>query len=576
MHPITGLLSTGLRETLRAGYARGDLAKDVLAGAVVAVIALPLSMALAIATGVPPQHGLYTAIIAGAIVALLGGSRFQVAGPTAAFVVILAPISAQYGLGGLLVATMFAGVVLMVMGFARLGQAIQFIPAPVTTGFTTGIAVVIATLQVKDFLGLDVPKMPEHYVERVLAMTDALPTARSQEMWIGLLTLAILVVMPRLTRRVPAALVALSVAGVAAAALSRWMPGFHVTTIDEQFSYSVAGVTGHGIPQLPPLPILPWNLPGPDGAPIGWSIGLVRSLMMPVLTIAMLGAIESLLSAVIADGMAGTKHDPDGELVAQGLGNVVAPFFGGFAATGALARTAANIRAGARSPFAAFFHAIFVLAAVVALAPVLGRLPMSSLAALLLVVAWNMSEIRHFIHTTRVAPRSDVAVLLTCFSLTVLFDMVVAVGVGVGLAALLFIRRMSAVGESRIFDESHHAVPHKLPPGVIVYEVAGALFFGAAQRMTRALHTIAEDVKVVVLDISSVTVLDATGLVNLESAIDRLAARKTFVVVAGAREQPLRVLVKAGWRDRKEHLVVRRDLAAAIAEACAMVSTKRD
>ena len=574
MPSVTSLLSIGLREKLRTGYARGDLAKDAVAGAVVAVIALPLSMALAIATGVPPQHGLYTAIVAGAIVGLFGGSRFQVAGRTAAFVVILAPISAQYGIGGLLVATMIAGAILLAMGLARLGQAIQFIPAPVTTGFTTGIAVVIATLQVKDFLGLDVPNMPEHYLERVIALADALPTARSQEMWIGLLTLAILVGLPRITRRVPAALAALSVAGLAAYALTAWSADFHVVTINERFTYSVAGATGHGIPQLPPLPVLPWNLSGPDGAPIPWSIGLVRSLVLAGFTIAMLGAIESLLSAVIADGMAGTRHDPDGELVAQGLGNIVAPFFGGFAATGALARTAANIRAGATSPFAALFHAAFVLAAVVALAPVLGYLPMSSLAALLLVVAWNMSELSHFVHTTRVAQRGDVAVLLTCFALTVLFDMVIAVGVGVGLAALLFIRRMASVGESRIFDESHHAIPHKLPPGVIVYEVAGALFFGAAQRMTRALHTIAEDVKVVVLDISSVTILDATGLDSLESAIDKLGRQKTFVVVAGAREQVLRVLVQADWRDRKDKLVVRRDLKKAVAEACEMVGAK--
>ena len=571
MDRLKSLFCTGMRDALRARYARADLMRDVLAGIVVAVIALPLSMALAISTGVPPQHGLYTAIVAGALVALFGGSRFQVAGPTAAFVVILAPISAQHGLGGLLVATLFAGVILVAMGLARLGQAIQFIPSPVTTGFTTGIAVVIATLQVKDFLGLDVPKMPEHYVERVFALTDALPTARSQEMWIGLLTLAILIVFPRITRRVPSALVALGVGALAAQLLAHVVPGFHVVTINERFTFSVGGVTGHGIPQLPPMPVLPWNLAGADGAPIAWSYSLVRSLALAGFTIAMLGAIESLLSAVIADGMTGTRHDPDGELVAQGVANIAAPFFGGFAATGALARTAANIRAGARSPLAAFFHAVFVLAAVVALAPVLGYLPMASLAALLLVVAWNMSEVRHFIHTWRVAPRSDVAVLVTCFTLTVVFDMVIAVGVGIGLAALLFIRRMSSAGESRIFDESHHSIPHKLPRGVVVYEVAGALFFGAAQRMTRALHTIAEDVKVVVLDISSVTMLDATGLHNLESAIDRLAARKTFVIVAGAREQPLRVLVKAGWRDRREMLVVRRDLKQAVAEACERV-----
>src|SRR5262245_9116024 len=239
------LMCAGLREVLRSGYGRADAARDALAGMVVAVIALPLSMALAISTGVPPQHGLYTAIVAGAIVALFGGSRFQVAGPTAAFVVILAPISAQHGLGGLLVATLIAGVILVAMGLARIGQAIQFIPSPVTTGFTTGIAVVIATLQVKDFLGLDVPKMPEHYLERVLALTDALPTARSQEMWIGLLTLAILLVFPRITRRVPSALVALGAGALAAELLAHFVPGFHVVTINERFTFSVGGATGH-------------------------------------------------------------------------------------------------------------------------------------------------------------------------------------------------------------------------------------------------------------------------------------------------------------------------------------------
>jgi sulfate permease, SulP family len=568
--PLTTLLSTGLRDARRAGYGRAELGRDLLAGMVVAVIALPLSMALAIASGVPPQHGLYTAIVAGALIALFGGSRFQVAGPTAAFVVILVPVSAQYGLGGLLIATLFAGAILVTMGLMRLGRAIQFIPAPVTTGFTAGIAVVIATLQVKDFLGVDA-KTEEHFLETASSLLHALPTAKSPELWIGLLTLAILVFFPRITRRVPAALVALTFAAVAAAALSHAVPGFKVATIEDRFTFDAGGAIGHGIPRTPPMPLLPWNLPGPDGRPLVFTVGLLEDLAMKGFTIAMLGAIESLLSAVIADGMGGTRHDPDGELVAQGIGNLAAPFFGGFAATGALARTAANIRAGARSPLSSFFHAVFVLAAVVGLAPLLGHLPMASLAALLLVVAWNMSEWRHFVHTVRVAPRSDVAVLLTCFALTVLFNMVIAVGVGMGLAALLFIRRMSEVGESKILTEHHHALDQKLPKGVIVYEVAGPLFFGAAQRMTRALHTIAEDVKVVVLDISEVPVLDATGLVNLESAIERLHHRRVFVIVAGAREQPMRVLVRAGWRDRRDHIAVRRDLRKAIDEACERV-----
>jgi sulfate permease, SulP family len=472
------------------------------------------------------------------------------------------------------VASLIAGVILVTMALFRLGQAIQFIPAPVTTGFTTGIAVVIATLQVKDLLGLDVPRMPEHYVERLFALWDNLPSAQSQELFIGVLTLGVLIVVPRISRRVPAPLVALSFAAIVAFVLASLRPGFHVVTIDERFHWRIGSAEGSGIPPLPPLPLLPWNLPGPDGRAIPWSFDMMRVLTMAGFTIAMLGAIESLLSAVIADGMAGTRHDPDGELLGQGIGNLVAPFFGGFAATGALARTAANIRAGARTPLSAAFHAVFVLVAVVALAPLLGHLPMAALAAQLLMVAWNMSEVRHFAHTLRVAPRSDRLVLVTCFALTVVFDMVIAVGVGVVLAALLFMRRMAEVGGSRIFSERHHALSTSLPKGVIVYEVAGPLFFGAAQRATRALHSIGEDAKVLVLDVSEVPVLDGTGLASLESAMDRLRRQKTFVIVAGAQAQPLRVLVQAGWRARRDHLVVRRDLAKALEEACARVAPR--
>ena len=561
------LLSAGMRDALRAGYARADLTRDVLAGIVVAVIALPLSMALAISTGVPPQYGLYTAIVAGAAAALLGGSRFQVTGPTAAFVVVLAPVAAKFGLGGLLTATLIAGAILVAMGIAGLGQAIQYIPAPVTTGFTAGIAVVIATGQLNAFLGLGLEDPPAHWAELVAAMARHAGDFHGQDAFIGLLTLLLLVVFPKVTRKVPAPLVALSLASLTAYVLAAVRPGFHVTTILDKFSYEAGGVAGKGIPPLPPLFALPWTVPGAEGAPMAFSFDLVKSLTMAGFSIAMLGAIESLLSAVIADGMTGTRHDPDGELVGQGVANLVAPFFGGFAATGALARTAANIRAGARSPLASVTHSLIVLASVVALAPLLGRLPMAALAAMLLVVAWNMSEARHFVHTLRAAPRSDVLVMLTCFVLTVAIDMTVAVGVGIVLAALLFIRRMADVGTSRVFTESVHPLAGQLPKGVIVYEVAGPLFFGAAQRMTRALHAIGEDAKVLVLDVSSVPVLDATGLVQLESAIDRLRRQKTFVIVAGAQDQPMRALVKAGWSERRDHLVVRRDLARAVEEA---------
>jgi SulP family sulfate permease len=540
-------LGAALRAALRAGYSGATFKADLLAGVVVGVVALPLSMALAIATGVPPQHGLYTAIIGGGLIALAGGSPTQVSGPTAAFVVILVPISAKYGIGGLLVATVIAGIILLTLGWARMGRLIQFVPYPVTTGFTAGIGVVIATLQLKDFLGLTVAHVPEHYFDRVYALATALPTLRVPDVAIGAGTLAILVCWPRVTQRIPAPLVALSASTLAAFVLGYLAPGFKVDTIGTRFSYVVDGVTYPGIPRLPPLPNLPWNLPGPDGTTsIGLSFKMVRELLPSGFAIAMLGAIESLLSATVADGMAGTKHDPDGELVAQGVGNLVAPFFGGFAATGAIARTATNIRSGAKTPVAAMVHAAFVLCAVVALAPILSYLPMASLAALLLLVAYNMSEIKHFVHVIRVAPKSDVAVQLTCFSLTVAFDMVVSVTAGVLLAALLFMRRMAEISGAKLVKEGHPALREPLPRGVLLYDIGGPLFFGAAQAAMSALDHVARGTRIVVLDLEDVPAMDATGLVNLESALERLERDKVFVILAGVQPQPVKVLKKAG------------------------------
>jgi SulP family sulfate permease len=548
-------LGTALRAALRHGYSAKDLRADVLAGVVVGIVALPLSMALAVASGVAPQHGLYTAIVAGAVIAALGGSMVQVCGPTAAFVVLLAPIAARFGLGGLILAGLLAGVLLVIMGVARLGGLIQFVPYPVTTGFTAGIAVVIATLQLKDFLGLTVPAMPEHYLEKVWALVRAFPTLRWPDLAIGLFTLAVLLIWPRITRRVPGPLIALGLAGVLAALLARFVPGFEVATILSRFH--------DGIPQLPPLPLLPWHLPGPDGKPLVLSFGLFRELVPSAFAIAMLGAIESLLSAVVADGMTGGSHDPDAELVAQGVGNLVAPFFGGIAATGALARTATNIRSGARSPLAAIFHSLFVLLAVVILAPVLNHLPMASLAALLLIVAWNMSEVKHFAHAMRVAPRSDVIVLLTCFGLTVIFDMVVSVTVGVVLAALLFMRRMAEVSNVRLVSQ-HPVASEGMPKDVLIYEIAGPLFFGAAQKAMSALQRVPTGIKVVVLDLAAVPVMDATGLVSLESTVARLHALGMFVVLGGVQGQPLRVLARSGIREHRDRIAVHHSMEKAL------------
>lgn len=556
--------AVALRQVWREGYSLAAFRGDVMAGLVVGVVALPLSMALAIACNVPPQYGLYTAIVAGAVAALTGGSRTSVTGPTAAFVVVLLPVVNQYGLPGLLLASNMAGVILIAMGLARMGRLIQFIPYPVTTGFTAGIAVVIATLQVKDFLGLHVEHMPQHYVERVVALAQALPSTHGSDVMIGVLTLALLIAWPKLTRKVPAALVALTVATLAGWLLSRWVGGFQIATIGSRFSYTTAGgATASGIPQLPPMLQWPWRVPGADGEPLSLSFALVRDTLGPAFTIAMLGAIESLLCAVVADGMIASKHDPDGELIGQGMGNLVGPFFGGFAATGAIARTAANIRAGGRTPIASVVHALFILAAVLLLAPVLGYLPLAALAALLLVVAWNMSEARHFIRMLRVAPRPDVAVLLACFGLTVLMDMVIAVAAGVILAALLFMQRMAAMSSTKLVQGDHPRLLAALPDGVVLYEIAGPLFFGAAEKAAAALATVGDRASVVILDLAGVPVIDATGLVALESAIGKLHAAGVMVVLADCKPQPMDVMRKAGIRDLPHKLALCKTLAEA-------------
>ena len=540
--------AAALRDVFKEGYDRQKLKDDILAGIVVGIVALPLSMALAIASGVPPQHGLYTAIVGGIVIGLLGGSRVQISGPTAAFVVILAPIAVKYGVAGLLLASAMAGVILVTLAVARLGKLIQYIPYPVTAGFTAGIATVIATLQLKDFFGLQVT-LPEHYTEKVEALARAAPTFNPAAIGIGALTLVVLLLWPRVTKKIPAPLVALTAGAIAAAALTKIDPRLSVETIGSKFSYVMDGATHRGIPQLPPLPVLPWNLPGPGGAPFVLSIGTLRELLPSAGAIAMLGAIESLLSAVVADGLANTKHDPDAELLAQGVGNIVSPFFGGFAATGAIARTATNIRAGAKSPISSVVHAVFVLAAVLLLAPLVAYLPMPALAALLLVVAYNMSDIKHVVHILRVAPKSDVFVLLTCLFLTVIFDMVVSVAAGVMLAALLFMRRMAEISGATVSTEDHPVLKEILPKGVIVYRIEGALFFGAAEKALSEVELVGSHVRVLILDISVVPIMDATGLVALESALERMEKNETLVILVGVQPQPRKLLEKAGIKD---------------------------
>jgi SulP family sulfate permease len=555
--PRAGIpIATAVRETLREGYSWAKFRADALAGLVVGIVALPLAMALAIASGVPPQYGLYTVIVAAPLIAIFGGSRVNVAGPTAAFVVLLAPVTAAYGVGGLAVASLMAGVILLVMGLSKLGRLVTFIPHPVTTGFTAGIGVVIATLQLKDFFGLQVPGNPEHYWERVGALIDAAPSVHWPDVGIGCLTLAMLLLWPRITKKVPAPLVAVGIGAVVAYALTMWVDGFSVITIGSKFSFALpGGGVGHGIPAQPPSFTLPWNLPGADGVtPIGLSYSMVNALLGSAFAIAMLGAIESLLCAVVADGMAGTRHNPDAELVGQGIGNIVGPFFGGIAATGAIARTATNIRAGGVSPVSALVHSALVFAAVIGIGPLLGYLPMSALAALLLLVAWNMSDVRHFVKILKVAPRSDIMVLLACFSLTVIFDMVVSVCVGVVLAAMLFMKRMSDLSGAQAVTKQSRPELVDLPDGVLFYEVAGPLFFGAAAKAMDALERVSTGTKALILSLEAVPTTDITGLVALQSALARLNHAGVFVIITGARDQPLRAMDKAGIRQSEGKL----------------------
>lgn len=558
------LPAAALRAVLREGYSAQDLRADMVAGLVVGVVALPLAMALAIAVGVAPQYGLATAIVAGCIAALLGGSRTQVTGPTAAFVVVLAPIHAEFGLSGLLVSGLMAGFFLVVMGVARLGRLIEFVPYPVTTGFTTGIAVVIAVLQLKDLFGLSPAKQGHSFVETAAALLAAAPTFRPWELGVGGTTLAILIFFPKVTQRVPAALIALPVAALLGVLLESLVPGLELATIGRRFGATVDGTFVPGIPQAPPQLMWPWEAEAGTVASLDWTT--LRALLPGALAIAVLGAIESLLSAVVADGMARTRHDPDAELIGQGVSNLVAPFFGGIAATGALARTATNIRCGARSPLAAVTHALTVLLVVLLLAPLLEYLPMAALAALLLIVAWNMSEARHFVHVLRMAPGSDVIVLLTCFFLTVVFDMVVGVTVGIVLAALLFMRRMAEITQVSAPGSGATEVAADLPAGVMVYRISGPLFFGAAHKAMSTIQIVSSEVRTIVLDLSAVETMDVTGLVALESAVSGLQGRGIRVLIAAVRPGPGKLLAKADIAGRYA-VQLHADLAGALQAA---------
>ena len=539
---------SALREScLDKPYNLQSLLSDAGAGITVGIIAIPLAMALAIASGVPPQYGLYTAVIAGIVIALTGGSRYSISGPTAAFVVILFPISQQFGLSGLLVATLFSGVILVLMAIARLGRLIGYIPLPVTLGFTMGIGIVIASLQLKDFLGLPVDAMPERFHQKMMVLATALPGWRWEDASVGMATLATLILWPRLKLRIPGHLFAVLV-GVAVA----WLVGQHgesVATIGSRFTYLLPnGQSGHGIPAILPHFTLPWDLPGPGGSAVQWDLVTIEKLLVAAFSMAMLGAIESLLCAVVLDGMTNTRHHSNGELLGQGIGNIIAPFFGGITATAAIARSAANVKAGAKSPVAAVIHAIMVLAAILFFARWLSYLPLASMAALLLMVAWNMSEAHKVVHLLKSASRADIAVLLVCILLTVFMDMVIAISFGVVMASLLFMRemaRMTIISDLERQKQWHH----HLPEGWRGFRISGPLFFAAADRVFAQLqeemaqHTS----RGLILMLDGVSVLDAGGLAGFERFCKEMKQRQIRLIIAEIQFQPLRTLAKANF-----------------------------
>lgn len=519
-----------LLEAHRAGlYARAQWLPNIVAGIIVGVVALPLAMAFAIASGARPEQGLYTAIIGGVLVTILGGSRLQIAGPTGAFIAILAGVTAQYGIAGLQVATLMAGVILLVMGLARMGGVIKFIPAPVIVGFTAGIGVIIFVGQWRDFLGL--PQVGgEHFHEKLWQLVQVLPQAHAGTAGLALLSLALVVFSSRIPglKRVPGPLVAMVVATL----LHVVLQPAGVATIGSAFGGIPTGLPTLALPDL--------------------SMAQVLSLIGPAFTIAMLGAIESLLSAVVADGMAGTRHDSNQELIGQGIANMVAPLFGGFAATGAIARTATNIRNGATSPLAGVVHALTLVAVLLFLAPLASSIPLAALAAILFVVAWNMSEARHFGHILKTAPTADRAILVITFVLTVFADLVVAVNVGVILAILHFLRRMADSVETQPVDAQElqaelkqHGI-ERLPPGLMVYEIAGPMFFGAVENFERALLQTHTDPKVLIIRLRRVPFMDITGIQMLEEVIGKLRKRGVMVWLCEANIRVLGKLRKAG------------------------------
>ena len=509
-------------------YSARSFWHDVVAGVTVGLVALPLAMAFAIASGLSPQAGIYCAIVTGFTISALGGSRVQIGGPTGAFVVVIAGIVAKYGVSGLFMCTMMAGVMLVILGVTGMGAAVKFLPRPVVIGFTNGIAVLIASTQIRDFLGLRIDRVPAEFLPRLEALARHLDTVNPAAAILGAVALAAIVVLRRTVPAIPGAIVAL-VAGTAAVMAL----GLPVETIGSRFG---------GIPGGFPAPHFP-----------EFHAALIPTLIQPALTVAMLGAIESLMSAVVADQMSGDRHNPNVELVAQGIANIASPVFGGLPATGAIARTATNIRSGARTPVAGMVHAVTLLIVLLVAAPLASYIPMAVLSAILLVVSYNMGEWHDIPKLLRLT-KTDISVWLVTFSLTVFADLTVAVEVGMILAALLFIRRVAAtttvseVTPDYVESGRVHILQDKIIPSYVsVFRIHGALLFGVTDKVSRILDRIPSLPPVVVVRLRNMTAIDATGLQALERLGEALHASGRTLVLCGAREQPAMLMQAAAF-----------------------------
>lgn len=510
-------------------YSKEQLVKDIIAGIIVAIIALPLSIALALASGVGPEQGLYTAIIAGFIVSFLGGSRVQIAGPTAAFATTVAGIVAVEGMDGLAISAIMAGIILIIMGFCRFGALIKYIPGTITTGFTFGIAVTILIGQVKDFLGLTFKNKPIETVDKVKEIFTCMDTFNWEALVVGLISLAILILWPKKLEKIPASLIA-----VVACSLLVKFSGMHVNTIKDLYNIS------NSLPKLTVPEV---------------TFARVRALLPNAFTIAVLAAVESLLSCVVADGMIGSKHRSNMELVAQGAANIGSAFFGGIPATGAIARTAANVKNGGRTPIAGMVHSVVVLATLVALMKYANYIPMPTIAAILFVVAYNMSGWRNIRNTVKTAPKSDIAVLFVTLILTVVFDLVVAIGVGMVMAALLFMKRMADVTEAHawvdIDDEDtdpDNILLKKIPKNTRVFEINGPMFFAATDKYKYVLSD--KDIDVLCIRMRNVPAIDATGVEALMRIVKRCEKHNVKVVFSHVNEQPMKVMTRAGFVEK--------------------------